>query len=94
MCNLSERTQNKMFQRPELCVAMKKKKVSLFHGKTLDAERLLSLSSNKETRTEEGDREILCGKDDRAVLNRQKKRFSATIFFREGESGFNTLNIF
>ena len=75
-----------MFQRPELCVAMKKKKVSLFHGKTLDAERLLSLSSNKETRTEEGDREILCGKDDRAVLNR-KKKISATIFFERENQG-------
>ena len=66
-------------------VAMKKKKVSLFRdGKTLDAERFPSLSSNKETRTEEGDREILCGKGDRAVLNRKKKDFPPPFFFERG----------
>jgi hypothetical protein len=58
VCNLSERTQNKMFQRPELCVAMKKKKVSLFHGKTLVAERFLSLSSNKERREQRKARSV------------------------------------
>ena len=85
MCNLSERTQNKMFQRPELCVAMKKKKVSLSFraGKRLMPKgfflsRRIKRDENRGRQDRFG---ILCGKDDRAVLNRKKKRFSATIFF-------------
>jgi len=84
VCNLSERTQNKMFQRPELCVAMKKKKVSLSFraGKRLLPKGFfLARRIKRDENRGRQDREILCGKDDRAVLNRKKKRFSATIFF-------------
>ena len=89
MCNLSERTQNKMFQRPELRVAMKKKKVSLSFraGKRLLPKGFfLARRIKRDENRGRQDREILCGKDDRAVLNR-KKKISATIFFERENQG-------